>query len=65
MQIQPVFTDATRFATGTNAANNLGPGRRQIGLMVPVATFAKIRKKALKDEVSMGEVIRQCIEEVL
>ena len=65
MQIQPIFSDATRFATGTNASSGLGAGRRQIGLIVPVATFTKIRKKALKDEVSMGEVIRQCIEEVL
>lgn len=59
--IEPLYTNATRYATGINrSAPN--PDRRQVGVQMTPDDFAKVKAEAIRQDVSMSAIIRQLID---
>ena len=54
--------DRTRYATGENASQTWVPDRRQINVPCSIEQFQKVKDEALRQGVSMSEVMRQLVD---
>lgn len=59
--IEPIFTEATKFATGVNKSGQ-APDRKQVGVTLTNEEFIRLKDEALRQKVSIGAVLRQLID---